>query len=173
AHSVEKARAQAEAHGTLDSMVVDAALWAEDVRAAGFDAERVEARSRVQTGPELTLRDPRVDVTRSSGKIAASAGRVRASTAGVSVEGAVIEGLGDPIRAELSRDRVRTVVKLAAPRIDLARVTKLVGRDLGVTSGTLGLGADVTLSREDARGVVRATLEGFSMKQVTNARLDL
>lgn len=171
--SVNKVRAQAEAHGSLERPVVDAAVFAEEVRAGGLDARTVEARSRVEVGPEIVLRDPRVDVTRSEGKVSVAAGRVVAKGANVRVDGAVIEGLGDPIRAEVSRDPQKTVVKLAAPRIDLAKATKLAGQDLGITSGTLGIGADVTLTKNDAQGTVKAKVDGLVMKKVENGAVEL
>lgn len=171
--SVNKVRAEAKAHGALDKPVIDAAVYAEEVRAAGFDARLVEARSRVEVGPEIVLRDPRVDITRDAGKVSVAAGRVVARGANVRVEGAVIEGLGDPIRAEVSRDAQKTVVKLAAPRVDLVQASKFAGQDLGITSGTLGIGADVTLTANDAQGVVKAKLDHFTMKKIENAGLEL
>lgn len=171
--SVNAVRAEAKAFGTFDRPVIDAAVYAQEVRAAGMDARLVQARSRVEIGPEIVLRDPRVDVTRSQGKVSVAAGRVVAKGANVRVDGAVVEGLGEPIRAQVSRDAQKTVVKLAAPRIDLVQASKFAGQDLGITSGTLGIGADVTLTANDARGVVKAKLDRFTMKKITNAALDV
>ena len=61
---------------------------------------------------------------------------MRAAGANVKIEGAVIEGLGDPIRAEVARDAKHTTIKLAAPRVDLAQASKFAGKDLGIR-GTL------------------------------------
>lgn len=173
AQSVNHVRAEAKATGTFENPTIDAAVRAEEVRASGFDAQLVEVRSRIEAGPEIVLRDPRVDVTRATGKVAVAAGRVTAAGPNVRVEGAVIEGLGDPIRAEVTRSSQKTVVKVAAPRIDLAQATKFAGQDLGISSGTLAIGADVTLKPNDAEGTVKAKLDRFTMKKIENAGLEL
>lgn len=173
AQAVADVHAEARATGSLDRPVIDAAVVAEDVRAGGIDARRIEGRSRVEAGKAIVLRDPRVDVERAGEKIAVSAARVQAAGASIRVEDARIEGLGEPIRAELARDPRTTTVKVAAPRVDLAKVSRVIGRDVGVSGGTLALGADVTLKANDATGEVHAKLERFSMKSVENANVAL
>lgn len=171
--SLAAVHAEARAAGTLERPLVDAAVRARGVRAGGIDARTVQARARVRPGRALVVEGARIDVDRGDDRLSAGAARIESEGARIRVDGAFVEGLGEPIRADVERTPGKATVRIAAPRIDLAKASRLAGRDLGIESGSLALGADVVLDGAETRGRMQARLSSFSMGEIERGEVSL
>src|SRR5690606_29384237 len=138
-------------------------LAASGVVAAGVALDRVEARARVECGETTVVREASIEAARGDERFGASAEAVTVGQV-VEVRGAVVEGLGQPIRAEMRRDALGLRANVDAPRIDLARAARLLGKERDVTEGTLSIRGDVDLQRTDAQGSLRARAEHVTVR---------
>ncbi|HSO38013.1 MAG TPA: translocation/assembly module TamB domain-containing protein, partial [Labilithrix sp.] len=102
-----------------------------------------------------------------------SADRVQVGGAVLAVEGGLITGLGEPLKADLSRSASEIRIRLDGPSIDLARVALLAGRPDAVRSGHLAIKGDVALRRDSAAGELHVRADQVSTPQITGAKLDL
>ncbi len=172
--SLGRIEANAHARGTLDRPVIDAEVHGSQLVTGTLPLASLDARARVEIAEKVvTIRDANVDAERSANeKISASARLVRIHGPSLRVEGAEVRGVGDPIRAELSRDPRETRAKIDAPRIDLPIVARILGKkdELGLRRGSLGIQGEAVLRGGVAKGKVHADLKDFAMRTSSGGR---
>ncbi|MBV9949898.1 MAG: translocation/assembly module TamB domain-containing protein, partial [Myxococcales bacterium] len=94
-----------------------------------------------------------------------SAQRIVSGAAGVRVEGARIEGLGDPATVALETTPAGMRVRAEASRIDLSRIGRLT-HSAKLRQGKLALDADVDLHRDRVSGRTKLDLDGGDVGEV-------
>ena len=163
------AKIEAVATGTLDAPSIDITAKAAELHADAQPIERIDAKARVDIAPKsIEVKGAQVDVLRFGQKLGATVGLVRVAGPNIRVKDAVVEGLGDPIRADFAKDPAAIHVAVNAPKIELARVAR-VAQIEGVRSGTLDLRTDLTLRKNDAKGDLHVRLDKLTARDVTNA----
>lgn len=180
--AIAETTAKASVKGTIDQPVIDGEVHAKNILVNKMLFTSITAAASVTTGArvggeapigaKITIRDARVDATRLANEpIQASARVVRIEGPSLSVEGAEVLGLGDPIHADMSKTPRAIHAKVDAPRIDLATVMKLADQTKLVSAGTLAIRGEGTLeSNGDARGDVHASVEGLEAQLVHKGR---
>lgn len=119
---VGKLAVDVRATGSVQAPQLDVRAEGEDVIAPnGTAVPKLVATTRVSIAPTLTLRDVAVALDTPHSKLHVAARQVRIEN-GVFVEGARIDGLGQPIEAEVSMRGQRLVLKLHATDVDLTAV---------------------------------------------------
>jgi translocation and assembly module TamB len=164
--TIDNATVLATARGSLDRPVVDVGVHAGGIAAGAQKLGSADVRATVEPGAVTIVREAHVDVVREGRTLSASASRIEIGGPRTSVHGAVITGLGEPIRADVSRDEGELRVKVDAPSIDLHRVAILAGKPGVVRSGVLALGGDVALRRDSVTGQLHAKVDSFSSSQI-------
>jgi translocation and assembly module TamB len=167
-----KLDAKALVAGTIDRLVVDAEVYGRQLVSRNLRLSAIDARARMELAEKsITIRDSNVRAVRGAEKVEANARFVRVAGSNLRVEGIEILGIGDPIRADVSKDAVEIRATVEAPKIDLLKVVRLAGKeDLGVEQGTFGMRGRGVFRRGIARGDVHAELVGFSARSVKGAR---
>ena len=162
ANTVDDVRVLATARGTMDHPVVDVGVHSSGLTAGEQKVGTADVRARIEPGAVTTIRDAQVDMVREGLTISATATRVQVGGPRMSVEGAVVTGLGKPIKADVFRDASELRVNVDGPSIDLRRVAVLAGKRDAVRSGTLSFGGDVAFRRDGAKGELHAKVDSFS-----------
>ncbi len=171
---VDDVRVLASVAGPLAAPVVQVGGRAEGIETGGARIPSVDVRTQLELQDGgVVLRDPHVDATREDVHVGVSASRVAVRGPELRVEGAVIDGLGEPLRAEVTRRGSSITVKVDAPSLDLARVAAVAGRPDDVAGGTLSLATDLRIDRNVLDGSVKAKVAHASLKAVKEAGLDL
>jgi translocation and assembly module TamB len=163
----------ATAQGTLEHPLVEVGAHVSGLASGAQRIDVADVRARIEPGKVTTILDAHVDVVRDNRTASVTASRAEIGGPRLVVEGAVIEGFGEPIFADLSRDAQELHVKLAAPAIDLARVARLAGRPSAASGGYLAIRGDVALRREGVAGALHASVDSFSNGKIHGARGDL
>jgi translocation and assembly module TamB len=170
-NTVDDVNVLATAGGTMDRPVVDVGVHAGGLAAGEQKIGSADVRGKVAMANGVTnIHDAHVDIVREGVTVAATANRVQIGGARMSVDGAVITGLGQPIRADVSRDPQVVRIKLDAPSIDLHRVAVLAGKADAVTGGMLSMNGDVSLRRDVATGELHAKVDSLSTNKVQGAK---
>ncbi|MBN9167245.1 MAG: translocation/assembly module TamB domain-containing protein [Myxococcales bacterium] len=175
---IGRLEANARVSHTIDRPVIDARIEGEQLRAGGLDLSAMDARDRIEIAAprgltRVTVRDAQLSAARRADeKLEASARLVRIEGASsLRVEGAEVRGVGEPIRADVSRDARELRGFIDAPGIDLRRLARFAGRDdLEVERGVLGLRGEGSIRRGIANATVHAELGGLAMRWVKGAR---
>lgn len=169
AQTIDNATVLATAQGTMDHPVVDVGVHAGGIAAGEQKIAMADVRARVEPGAVTTVRDAHVDMVREGQTISVHARRVQVGGPRMTVDGAVVTGLGGPIMADVSRDANEIHVKVDAPLVDLQRVAILAGKPAAVRSGRLSMKGDVALRRDGATGELHAKVDSLSAQQIQNA----
>lgn len=160
----------ATATGTMDRPVVDVGVHAEGMAAGEQKIDSADVRAHVSTaGGVTTVRNAHVDMVKQGYTVTASADRVQIDGVRMSVDGAVVTGLGEPIHADVSRNASVIHMKIDAPAIDLRRVAVIAGKPDALGSGSLSLNGDVSLRRDMATGEIHAKADSVSGGKIKNA----
>lgn len=175
---IGRLEANARVSHTIDRPVIDAQVEGSQLRAGALDLSAMNARARVEIAAprgvtRVTVRDVQLTAARvTDEKVEASARLVRIEGgSSLRVEGVEVRGVGEPIRAEVSRDARELRGFIDAPGIDLRQVARFAGRDdLQVERGVLGLRGEGSLRRGVAKATVHAELGGLATVRVADAR---
>ncbi len=175
---IGRLEANARVSHTIDRPVIDTRVEGEQLRAGTLDLSAMDARARVEIAAprgitRVTVHDAQLTAARlADEKLEASARLVRIEGgASVRVEGVEVRGVGEPIRADVSRDARELRGSIDAPGIDLRRLARFAGRDdLDVERGVLGLRGEGSIRRGIAKATVHAELGGLAMRWVKGAR---
>src|SRR5262249_31148347 len=120
---------QALAEGPLAHPQIDAKVDASDVQAIGAAARAVSATAKIAVGGGgVTISDARARAEREGRVVALTTDRIGLGGGRIAVENAVVTGLGQPIRVDLSKTARELEASADAPAIDLARVATWLGR---------------------------------------------
>ncbi len=183
----------AAAHGPLAAPDLDAALLASGIAAGGrrFDSARVTARGAALAphvtasvrGPDTPDLEASADLGLRGGvsvaglhAVLARAGErsditvrdVRLGGGDLRVDGARIEGLGEPLTASVRRTATTTHVQATTRGIDLARVARLAHLEKTLQSGTVALDTDLRLQRTAGEGKLVLDASHVSTSQAKN-----
>ena len=173
AQTVDNATVVATAQGTLDRPIVAVGVHAGGIASGDQKIAVADVRGRIEPGAVTTIHGAQVDIVKEGFTVSAFAHRVQISGPRVSVDGAVVTGLGEPIRAVFSRDANEIRVKLDAPSVDLARAALIAGKPNAVRSGQLAMNGEVTLRRDGATGELHANVDSLSAAQINGAKMNV
>ena len=137
------------------------------------DGPRIDARTVVSVGETIGARDARVSVAREDVNAVLQIAAVRMAGDDVRVEGVTLEGIGEPLHAELVKTKKKLAVRAQSDGFDLAKLGRLLGsREL--RGGQLALDVDLAVRGNGAAGHVRADLaEGaFARVKKATAKID-
>lgn len=172
---VREVNVLASVQGPLKAPIIAVGARAEGVDAGGFVVPSVAARTTVVLGEggTVVLRDAHVDANREEVHVGVSAARVALGGPEIRVEGGVVDGLGKPLRADVSKrgDTVRLAVD--APEVDLARVAAFAGKADDIRSGKLSLVTDLSIAPHKVDGSVKAKVANASVKTLDGGALEL
>jgi translocation and assembly module TamB len=173
-NTVDSMTVVASASGTTDRPVVEVGVHADGLAAGAQKIGTADLRAKVATANGVTtVRDAHVDMVKEGFTLTASATRVEIAGARMTVEGGVVSGLGEPIRADVSRDANVLHIKLDAPSIDLHRVAIIAGKPDVVRSGMLSMNGDVSLRHASATGELHAKIASLSAGKIDGATASL
>lgn len=173
---------KAKARGSVDRPVVDAQVHAQNVLTGNMPLAFVDASAHVAMADgQITVDDPRVETKRSSdgkntyGSIKAGAKRVQLVGGNLVVEAAEIEGLGDPVKADIDKHGTTMRAKISAPRIDLPLVVRMAGMQdkLQLTSGTMSLDVDGEVHGGIAKGKIHSEVRDLVVQNVKDGIVDI
>jgi len=188
---------QGKVHGPIDTPLLDVRLRADRVTAADMqfsqaavtvrgsresadvtavlipiDGPRVDARTNVSMGEVIGLRDARVSVVRDDVNAVLQVATARVAGDDVRVEGVTLEGLGEPLHAELVKTKRDLAIRATSDGLDLAKIGRLLHtREL--QSGQATLDVDLVLRRNGATGHFRADLADGAFARVKNAKANV
>ena len=171
--TVDNVTVVASAEGTLDHPVVEVGVHAGTLASGAQKIAVADVRARIEPGAVTTIRNAHVDVVKEGITLGATAQRVEIVGPKVRIDGAVVTGFGEPIRADFSRSASDIHVKVDAPSIDLRRVALVAGRPDAVRSGRLGISGDVVLGRNRATGELHATADSISASKIEDGTMTL
>lgn len=172
----------AKAKGTADKPVVDAEVHARNLVTGNMPLAFVNARAHAaMANGEVTIDDASVETQRSAdnanryGSIKATAKQVRVGGETLVVDRAEIQGLGEPVKADVQKRGQTITAKVSAPRIDLPLVVRLagMGAQVPVKSGTLALDVDGELRGNVAKGKVHSEVRELVVQDVKDGQMDL
>jgi len=170
---VDDVNVLATAAGPFDQPVIEAGVHAGGIQAAGQKLGSADVRAKAAVGKTIVVRDVLVDLVKEGHTVNVGAKRVVVDGKQLTVDGATVRGLGEPINVDFTKDARSMRVKLDAPEIDLARVAKIAGRPGDVAKGTLALAGDVTLERDGAHGELHAKVASLRAHGIDDAKIDL
>ncbi len=172
--SLARLEARARASGTIDRPVIDAEVHGKQLVTGTLPLAALDARAHVEMiDKAIHIRDARVEAARTiEEKISVSARAVRIDGPRLRVEGAEVRGVGEPIRAEMSKDARELRARIDAPRIDLPLVARIAGKkdELGIRRGSLGIQGEAVLRNGVAKGKVHAEVADFAMRRIDEGR---
>lgn len=113
-----------------------------------------------------SISDIRISMTRSNVNAELAAREVRADAGTLYVRDLTIEGLGKPIRANLSRGQGNYIVNVNATWIELARIQRLFNIDGIEPHGDLGLEAHLQGRGRHVNGTIQAEVKNMSVSGV-------
>ncbi len=171
--TIDNATVLATARGTLDRPLVDVGVHAGAIASGTQKISVADVRGKIEVGTVTTIRDAHVDVVRNGKTVSVSAERVLVGGPTTVVDGALITGLGEPLKADFSRSASELHVKLDGPSIDLARVAIIAGTPSAVSAGTLAIKGDVALRNDSATGELQIIARDVSTPQIHGAKLEL
>ncbi|MDB4935880.1 MAG: hypothetical protein JWP87_2852 [Labilithrix sp.] len=174
-NTVDNVTVLATARGTMDKPVVDVGVHAGALAAGKQKIGVADVRGTIQPGAGgvTTIRDAHVDMVKGGQTVSVFATRVQLGGPRMVVDGAVVTGLGEPIRADVSRDPKVVSVKIDAPSIDLRRLAIVAGQPDLVRSGTLSMNGDVTLRKSLATGELHAKVDSLAAAKINGASMSL
>lgn len=164
----------ANASGNIERPAIDVELTADSLSAGDMVVADTKAKAHLEIdGAKITVDGPAVDLVRADVPIGIRARRVRVDGDTVRVEEAVIDGLGDPIRADVVKGP-ELRASIDAPRIELVKVAAAADKPDLIAAGTLGVTGEVTLRGSEVETkshIVLSDVSAFDVQHV-NATLD-
>jgi translocation and assembly module TamB len=139
----------------------------------GQDVPDVDASADLSLRSGVSVRTPRIAVARSGERAIVTAQDVRIDGSDMRVQGARIEGIGQPVTATWSTSSQRVRVEAATEGIDLARVGRLVHVEKTLRNGIMAFDADVTARTDAATGRASFTLSRAAIASVNDAAAHL
>src|SRR5262249_13826416 len=115
-------------------------------------------------------RDTGVELARADVRSSLQVASIRIARGTVDIQGARVEGLGDPIDASARISRARVAVKARGEDVGLARVAKVGGREQDVR-GHVAVDVDAAASRRGAEGRVDLRARGLALRGVEGGAL--
>lgn len=161
---------KATGRGRMDRPVVDAEIHGKQLRAGAVPIASIDARARIDVVDEvLAIHQVNVRATRITREtISASARLVRIRGSSLRIEGANLRGLGEPIRAEFSKDAREIRTRIDAPRIDLPLVVRIAGLEgqFPAVRGRVGIRGEGHLRDGVAKASLQAKVDDFALRPV-------
>jgi translocation and assembly module TamB len=165
AADMQFAQATVTVRGSPSNVDVTAAL-------VPTDGPRLEASTHLSVGDVIGLRDARVSVSRDDVNAVLQIAAARMAGDDVRVEGVTLQGLGEPLNAELTKTKRELTVRAVSDGVDLSRVGRLL-RSRDLRGGYAKLDVDLALRRNEATGHLRAALAEGAFARVKDARANI
>ncbi|HKQ69187.1 MAG TPA: translocation/assembly module TamB domain-containing protein, partial [Polyangiaceae bacterium] len=186
---VGQLRASAHVSGPLDRPTVDGRVKASAIAAGGqrvtdatvtargqpnaldvtvaarpVDGPTIAASSHIELGDATFARQTELVLSRGDIRAVLGVASVKVGKGRIDVDGVRIEGLGDPLQAEIHQGRQEIVVRASSNQIDLPRLSRLLqNRDL--EGGHAALDVDLSVKRTRARGYARLDVDRASYER--------
>lgn len=163
--AISAARAEVHASGKLSAPVFDVQVDGDRLGAPPLRLSAFRASGRLTVDQGLTVHDAEADVAAAGPAVHASAALVRVTSEGVTVDDAVVEGLGAPLTVSVRTSSASVVVKAKSAGVELGPVAAFVS--VPVTRGGAAVDIDVAVGAGAAEGrvaidVVHAALFGVA-----------
>jgi translocation and assembly module TamB len=143
------------------------------VSLSGVNAPNVEANAYVAVGAATTVRDARLSLSRGSVALRARVDSVRVASGRLDVQGALIEGVGEPTHATIHQTPGALAVEAESKGVDLKEVGYLLGVENQMKSGRLAFAIDLTARGNGAEGTAEVGLERGSFAGLPDASMHL
>lgn len=137
------------------------------VEGDGPSATHFEAGAEVALALPIDVRHAFARLRRNGAEISARVAEVRVDGTEVRVTGAIVEGLGDPARIDVDKRASSLRLRVAAPRLRLARLAAFSRAPVPI-GGRLDLDADVTITAGLAHGKIKLDARRVHVKEVRN-----
>jgi hypothetical protein len=134
----------------------------------GPDTPDVDASVDLGLEGGISLDALRVALARKGERAVVTARTVKVTGGDVRVDGARIEGVGEPMTASVTMSPGTLRVVAGTQGIDLARVARLGNLEKNLKGGTLSFDTDLRLQREGAQGRVKLDVVRASVGSVKN-----
>ncbi|MDB4945136.1 MAG: hypothetical protein JWP97_4670 [Labilithrix sp.] len=171
--TVDNLNVLATATGSMDRPVVQVGVHAGGIVAGGQKIGVADVRGTVDAGDTIVVRDGQIDIVRGGRNVGVHADSVSIGGPSLAVRGAVITGLGEPLRADVQKNGNDIHLVVDGPSLDLVRVAQLAGQNGVVRSGTIGIKGDVRLRGTGASGDLHLQVDNLSAGQINGARAKL
>jgi translocation and assembly module TamB len=170
--SAGSARIEAHASGRLAGPSVDLQVDAERVSAPAVELSAVHGEGRMTIEGGVTLHDVRIDFAGEGPPVHVRAALARLLDGGARIDGALVEGLGEPLTAELRASTAGVTVRAKSAGIDLDRVASF--SSFPIHTGKLSLDLDTTVTTGAAEGRIdlRLSRAAFGSLRDVNAQLE-
>jgi translocation and assembly module TamB len=136
------------------------------------DGPRVDARTNLSLGEVIGLRDARLSVVRNDVNAVLQIATARIAGDDIRVEGVTLEGVGEPLHAELFQTKRQLAIRASSDGLDLAKVGRLLhsGEFRG---GQVTLDVDLAVRANGATGYVRADVADGAFARVKSAKANV
>jgi translocation and assembly module TamB len=170
--SAGSARIEAHAFGQLAAPSVDLQLDAERVSAPAVELSAVHAQGQMTIEGGVALHEVRIDFAGEGPPIHLRVALARLLDGGARIDGALVEGLGEPLTAELRASAASVTVRAKSAGIDLDRVASF--SSFPIHRGKLSLDLDTTVTAGAAEGRIDLGLShaAFGSLRDVNAQLE-
>jgi translocation and assembly module TamB len=164
--------------GTLDRPVIDTKVEARELVTGTLPFAKLDAGAHVVVeGGAVEITQVRVEAVRPvSESIKATATLVKIDGPLLRVDGAVVNGLGEPIHADVVKNGNDIDGAIDAPSVNLRLLSRVIGqeKELGIETGTLAIGGKGGFHGGDVKAGLHAELHDFNSRDVhqANAKID-
>jgi translocation and assembly module TamB len=159
------ARTTVQVRGSLHSAEATASL-------VPTDGPRVDADTWLSLDNGVDVRNTHLTVARDDITAVLRVGKVQMSGGKVRVEGVTLEGVGEPLRADVVKTERALEFRAFSAGLDIGKVGRLLrNRDIG--GGKLGLDVDMALRPTTATGQVVVNLTEGNLGRMKNGRAQI
>ncbi len=139
------------------------------------DLPDVDGSLDVALRPALSFRAVHMAFSRAGERALVTAEKVSVAGSDIRVDGARVDGLGEPLTATVAMSPGVLRVRAVTAGIDLGRAGRVAHLEKNLQAGLLSLDTDVTLQRDTARGRAKLDLARGAMAGVRDvfARIDV
>jgi translocation and assembly module TamB len=165
AADMQFSQATVTVRGSRESANVTAAL-------VPIDGPRLDARANVSMGDVMGLRDAHLSIARDDVNAVLQVAKARVAGDDARVEGVTLEGMGEPMHAELVKTKREVTIRATSDGLDLAKIGRLL-HSAELRGGQVKLDVDLALRRNGATGHLQADLADGVFARVKNAKANV
>jgi translocation and assembly module TamB len=136
------------------------------------DGPSIDGSTWVAIDDGVGLRNTRLQIARDEVTALLRVATVRSAQGKTQVEGVSLEGVGEPLHADVSQTPRELVVHATSEGLDITKIGRLFRRR-DLSAGRLALDVDLTLRAASATGHVRANLENAAFARVKNGNAQI
>lgn len=136
------------------------------------DGPHIDATTRIALGQGVSLRNTCVEVARDDITALLRVAGVRLAGSRLRVDDVSLEGVGETLRADVSKTDRELVVRAESAGVDLEKIGRLFRRR-DLRGGRLALDVDLALRKTSATGHLRAKLQDGAFQRIKNGTADI